>query len=101
MKKIFIFTNTEQPFTINDITFKNNVRLEIKEEELENLRKNSYFRNIEGKFIKVIIKEQTTEEIKEEVEKDKEVEVEEIKEYIDNKKAQISKLQGELAEMSR
>lgn len=80
MKKIFIFTNTEQPFTINNITFKNNIRLEIKEEELENLRKNSYFRNIEGKAIKVIIREQATEEDK------KEVEVEEIKENKENNK---------------
>ena len=80
MKKIFIFTNTEQPFTINNITFKNNIRLEIKEEELENLRKNSYFRNIEGKAIKVIIREQATEEDK------KEVEVEEIKEDKENNK---------------
>ena len=80
MKKIFIFTNTEQPFTINNITFKNNIRLEIKEEELENLRKNSYFRNIEGKAIKVIIREQATEEDK------KEVEVEEIKKNKENNK---------------
>ena len=80
MKKIFIFTNTEQPFTINNITFKNNIRLEIKEEELENLRKNSYFRNIEGKAIKVIIREQAIEEDK------KEVEVEEIKENKENNK---------------